>query len=236
VIARGTRRAGAPILSRRAVHRAARLALAAAFLALSACATVTYQRPGEAITPHAGEAVAFGRVRFFHDGKEFFPWEVKVVVFPVANTERHIWFLRLDGRAVSAEVQPDPNGSLAIRLATGDYALLGSTEAQGAGTGAFYVVALFRVPPGAAAVYQGDLIFRTETREGGHWSSAFGDGSVTLMPLALARDSLEKKFGTLPQQFVSSPWCVNDSLPGFNDPSLAKRATALLDRGCSGAR
>ena len=213
-----------------------RLALGAALIAFTACAGITYQQPGKPVTPRAGESLVFGRVRFFHDGKEFFPWEVKVVVFPVANTERYVWLLRLNQRAVSAELHPEPDGSLSIWLARGDYALVGSTEPQGAGVGAFYVVALFRVPADTAAMYAGDLIFKTESHEGGHWSSAFGDASVTLQPAGLARDSLEKKFGTLPEPFTVSAWCVSDSLPGFNDPDLATRSKALLDRGCHDQR
>jgi hypothetical protein len=212
------------------------LALALALSVLPACAGVTYQKPGKPVTPRAGEAIVFGRVRFFYDGKEFFPWQVKIDVFPQANTERHVWLLRLRQRTVSAELHPEQNGSLAIWLASGDYALVGSTEALGAGVGAFYVVALFRVPADTAAMSAGDLIFKTESHEGGHWSSAFGDAFVTAEPAALARDSLEKKFGTLPEPFTVSAWCAGDSLPAFNDPDLAKRGKELLDRDCPGRR
>jgi hypothetical protein len=212
------------------------LALVVAIVALAGCAAVTYQKPGHPITPRAGETLVFGRVRFFHNGKEFFPWEVKVVFVPVPNTERYVWLLRLGQRAVSAELHPEGDGSLAIWLARGDYALVGSNEAQGAGVGAFYVVALFRVPADIAAMSAGDLIFRTESHEGGHWSSAFGDAFVAVQPAALARDSLAKKFGALPEPFTVSAWCAGDSLPGFDDPDLAKRGKDLLDRGCPGRR
>ena len=175
----------------------------------------------------------FGRLRFFHDGREFFPWEVKVVVFPAANTERHVWLQRLGQRAISAELHPQQDGSLAIWLASGDYALVGSTEAMGAGTGAFYVVALFRVPAASAAMYAGDLIFTTESHEGGHWSyGEFGNASVDVLPIDSAQTVLERRFGPLSGPLALSPWCTGDDLPVFNDPELATRAKELLDRGC----
>ena len=211
----------------------ARRSIALALAALVGCAGISYQNPGHPITPHAGHTLLFGRLRFFHDGREFFPWEVKIVVFPAANTERHVWLLRLGHRAVSAELHPEQDGSLAIWLATGDYALVGSTEAMGAGTGAFYVVALFRVPAAAPAMYAGDLIFKTESHEGGQWSyGEFGNASVDVQPLELARATLERQFGTLPEQMALSPWCTGDHLPAFNDPKLATDGKELLDRGC----
>ena len=95
-------------------------------LALPGCVTIRYQRPGSEVTPRTGETLVFGRVRLFHDRREFFPWKVSLVGDPVAtNTERHLWLLRLGRRAVSSEVHPDPDGSLAIWLGSGDYALLG---------------------------------------------------------------------------------------------------------------
>jgi len=208
-----------------------------ALAALAGCVGISYQSPGQPVTPHAGKTLVFGRVRFFHDGREFFPWNVKIVVFPEANTERHVWLQRLGQHAVSAELHPDPDGSLAIWLATGDYALVGSTEAMGAGTGAFYVVALFRVPAAAAAMDAGDLLFKTESHEGGYWSyGEFGSASVTLPPIDSARAALQRKFGPLPEPLVLSPWCTGEQLPGFNDPQLAARGKELLDHGCPASR
>jgi hypothetical protein len=204
-----------------------------ALAAMAGCVGVSYQRPGQPITPHGRDTFVFGRLRFFHDGREFFPWEVKVVVFPAANTERHVWLQRLGQRAISAELHPQQDGSLAIWLASGDYALVGSTEAMGAGTGAFYVVALFRVPAASAAMYAGDLIFTTESHEGGHWSyGEFGNASVDVLPIDSAQTVLERRFGPLSGPLALSPWCTGDDLPVFNDPELATRAKELLDRGC----
>jgi hypothetical protein len=209
------------------------VALALALAVHAGCVGVEYQRSGRPITPRESETVLFGRVRFFHDGHEFRPWELKVVVFPVANTERHVWLLRLGQRAVSAELHPEQDGSLAIWLASGDYALVGSTEAMGAGTGAFEMVALFRVPATTAAVYAGDLILRTESHEGGHLSHGeFGNASVEVQPIEQARATLEQRFGTLPEPFIVSAWCAGGSVPAFHDPNLANRAKQLLDRGC----
>jgi len=205
---------------------------------LSGCVSVHYQRPGRQITPRLGETLVFGRVRFFHDGREFFPWNVTVVAPPVGtNTERHLWLLRLGRRAVSAEVHPDPDGSLAIWLASGDYALVGSTQVLPSGAPPYEVVALFRVPAGLVAAYAGELNMKTESHEGGHLSySEFGDKSVTLLPVDIARVTLEQRLGTLPETPVLSPWCAGDQLPDFNDASLAARAKELLDRGCDDAR
>ena len=218
-------------------HCAPALARVLTLATLLACAGVTYQRPGQPMPASASEAVVFGRVRFFYDGKEFFPWQAKVDVFPMANSERHVWLLRLGRRSVSAELHPEGNGSLAIWLERGDYALVGSTEALGAGTGAFVVVALFRVPAGSSASDLGELTFRTESREGGRVATTeFGAASVAVLPPDSARAALEKRFGTLPQPFIVSPWCVGDSLPAFNDPDLATRGTSMLDHGCGEPR
>ena len=214
------------------------IAVMLALAVLSGCVSVRYQRPGRQIAPRAGETLVFGRVRFFHDGREFFPWNVSLVGSPVAtNTERHLWLLRLGRRAVSAEVHPDPDGSLAIWLASGDYALLGSTQLLASGAPPYEVVALLRVPAGPVAAYTGELNMNTESHEGGHLSySELGEKSVTLLPIDIARVTLEQRLGTLPETPVLSPWCAGDHLPGFNDAKLATRAKELLDRGCPDAR
>ena len=212
--------------------------VALALATLPACVAVSYQRPGQHITPRRGKTVVFGRLRFFHDGREFFPWEVKLGATPAGtDTERHLWLLRLGERAVSAEVHPDEDGSLAIWLASGDYALVGGTQAMASGSAAFEVVALFRVPAASVAAYAGELSLKTERHEGWHVShSELGATSVDVQPIDIARKTLEQRLGTLPEPPVVSPWCVGDTLPGFNDPKLAKRARELLDRGCHGAR
>jgi hypothetical protein len=221
--------------TRRAGHW---IAVALALAALSGCVAISYQRPGQHITPRGGKTLLFGRLRFFHNGSEFFPWEVRLVATPAGtNTERHLWLLRLGARAVSAEVHPDEDGSLAIWLASADYALVGSTQPAASGPAAFEVVALFRVPAGTVAAYAGELSMKTESHEGWHVSySEFGETSVEVLPIEIARVTLEQRLGTLPEPPVVSPWCVGDTLPGFNDPQLAKRAKELLDRGCQDAR
>jgi hypothetical protein len=214
------------------------IAVALALAALSGCVSVRYQRPGRHIAPRAGETLVFGRVRFFHDGREFFPWDVSLVGPPVATrTERHLWLLRLGRRAVSAELHPDPDGSLAIWLASGDYALLGSTQLLTSGAPPYEVVALIRVPSGAVAAYTGDLNMKTESHEGVHLSHGeLGATSVTVLPIDIARVTLEQRLGTLPETPALSPWCAGEHVPGFNDSKLATRAKELLDRGCEEAR
>ena len=140
-------------------------------------------------------------------------------------------------RGVSPELfHPDPDGSLAIWLGSGDYALLGSTYLQTSGAPPYEVVALFRVPAQPVAAYLGDLNLTTESHEGGHLSHGeLGEISVTLLPIDIARVTLEQRLGTLPEAPALSPWCAGDQLPGFNDPKLATRARELLDRGCPAA-
>jgi len=208
-----------------------------ALAAVSACVAVTYQRAGEHITPRAGQTLVFGRLRFFHDGREFFPWDVSLAQSGVATrTERHIWLLRLGRRAVSAEVHPDPDGSLAIWLGSGDYALLGSTQLLASGSPPYEVVALFRVPPGPVATYVGELTMTTESHKGGHVSyGEFGEPSVTVLPIDIARATLEQRLGTLPRAPIAAAWCAGEYVPGFNDSQLATRAKEILDRGCADA-
>jgi hypothetical protein len=174
----------------------------------------------------------FGRVRFFHDGREFVPWSVSLGQAGVATrTERHLWLLRLGRRAVSAELHPDPDGSLAIWLASGDYAVLGSAELLTSGAAPYEVIALFRVPAGPVAAYTGELTMKTESHEGGYLSySELGETSVTVLPIDIAQVTLEQRLGTLPEAPVLSPWCAGEHLPGFNDSKLAERAKELLDR------
>ena len=212
-------------------------AVTLALAALLGCVAVSYQPPGQHITPHEGKTLVFGRLRFFHDEREFFPWEPGLITPSVrTNTVRHVWLLRLGARAVSAEVHPDPDGSLAIWLAGGDYALLGSTVLLASGSPPYEVAALFRVPAGPVAAYAGDLIMKTESHEGGHVSySELGVKSVAVLPIDSARATLERRLGTLPEPPVLSPWCAGDHLPGFDDPKLATRAKELLDRGCDDA-
>ena len=208
-----------------------RQAAIALLMAAVGCVGVRYQRPGQQVTPRAGQSLVFGRVRFFHDDREFFPW--KATLLSSAATERHLWLLRLGRRAVSAEVHPDADGSLAIWLAEGDYALLGSTQPVSTTPAGFEVVALLRVPAGAAASYAGELAFRTASHEHGYLARGeFGAASVEYQPAAEARAVLEQRFGVLPGPPALSPWCAGDSLPGFTDPRLAQRAKDLLDGGC----
>ncbi|HLZ45061.1 MAG TPA: hypothetical protein VKQ05_05215 [Gemmatimonadales bacterium] len=213
------------------------LPLALVLTASSGCVAVTYQRAGDQIRPRAGQTLFFGRVRFVHDGREFFPWAASLNPSGVTtNTERHLWLLRLGRRATSAELHPDGDGSLAIWLASGDYALLGSTQLLIEGAAPYEVVALFRVPAGAVAAYAGELTMSTESHEGEHVSHGeLGAGSVIVLPLGIARATLEQRLGTLPEAPTRSPWCTGEDLPGFNDSKLATRAKQLLDSDCAGA-
>jgi len=213
------------------------IALTLALAGLCGCVAVSYQPRDQPIAPREGKTLVFGRLRFFHDDHEFFPWNVKIVPHLIGtDIERHVWLLRLPRRAVSAEVHPDPDGSLAIWLAGGDYVLVGSTEPLASGSTAYQVLALLRVPVGPVAVYAGELTMKTESREGWYASyGGFGERSVAVLPIDTARAALEKRHGTLPEAPAVSPWCTGDVVPGFNDPELARRSKELLDQGCDGA-
>ena len=211
------------------------IGVALALLSLLHCVGVVYQRPGRQITAHEGKTLVFGRLRFFLDGDEFFPW--KPELFPASGTERHVWLLRLGGRAVTAELHPDADGSLTIWLAHGDYALVGSTTLPSPGSAPYEVVALLRVPAGPIAAYAGELILEAETHEGWHASSGeFGMVSVALAPIDSARAMLEHEYGPMSEAPAVSAWCAGNQLPAFDDPNLGVRARDLLDHECGSAR
>lgn len=230
----GTRRERDPMFDRGPIPAALRSTVVVLTLAASGCVAVRYQRPGQPMTPRGEEALVFGRLRFFHDGREFFSWNVGLFPPPVAtDTERHVWLLRLGRRAVSAEIHPDPYGSLAIWLASGDYTLVGSTDIPTSGPPAYEVIGLVRVPEGPVAVYAGELILKTETHEGWYAApSRFGEASVAVLANDAPRAAFEQRFGALPEPPAVSRWCAGDHLPAFNDPELATRASELLDHGC----
>lgn len=225
-------------MSRRCVrarsrHRPLVTGLCVLLAFVAACVGVTYPGSGSRVIERPGETLVFGRVRFFHHGREYFPWgpDLGSVLFRSA-LERHLWLLRIGPRAVSAELHPDDDGSLAIWLKPGDYALLGSTELPEAGTAPFEVVALLRVPTGAAA-YAGEIVFSTVALEGGHWQSGqFGAKTVTVPPVAPARATLERRIGALPAEPVVSAWCAPADLPRFQDADLFARGRRMLDAGC----
>jgi hypothetical protein len=203
---------------------------------VGACVDVGYQRPSHTIVPRAGQVLLVGQLRFFLDEVEFFPWKPALLPDSAWRAiERHLWLLRLGKRAVSPELHPDPDGSLAVWLASGDYALVGDTEIPTTGPSGFEVLALVRVPDGPISANAGQLIFKTERHEG--WFAkrgTFGVASVVTLPVDDVRANLEERFGSLPEPPVVSPWCVGENLPGFNDPDLMTRAREILDRGCMG--
>lgn len=213
-----------------------RLSLLLSLTLVAACVSVKYQSAGRQIAPETGKTLLVGRVRFFHDGREFFPWNRSLFSTSVGtDTERHLWLLRPGHRAVSAELHPDPDGSLAIWLAPGDYALVGSTRLPTVGGNPDELVALFRIPAGAVTLYAGDLSFTTERHEGGHFARGeFGEATVALAPPDSARVILERRFGALTAPPVVSAWCAGASLPAFQDRDLATHAKELLDRNCAG--
>ena len=190
------------------------LSLGLSLLAASSCVGVPYQRAGQPVVPRAGQTLVQTRVRFFHDGRELFPWSATLTT----RMERHLWLLRLHPRAVSAELHPDSDGALSIWLASGDYALIGSTELPSGGAVPYEVLALLRVPAGAVTANPGELTFATHTPPEG-WSAAHGEfGDASIVPP--------------PQAPAVARWCVGEQVPGFTDPQLVKRAGELLHGAC----
>ena len=203
---------------------------------LTACVTVGYVRPGERVEPRAGEAVLFTRIRFMHDGREWFPWDPSFVDAMLdVEQHRHFWLRRLDRQAVTPELQPDDDGSLALHLAPGDYALAGTDVEIADVTTAtrFEIVALLRVPRDQPYVYAGDLVLVTQYREG--WSRtarALGEPLVRQASAQDAAAAIEAKYGQLQGPLAVSPWCVGPGVPTVADADGLAAARALLDRGC----
>ena len=214
----------------------------ASLVLLAACVTIDYPQPGQAIEPRAGEALVFGRVRFFDETHEYFPWRATSVLGP----ELHLWLLRLQPRGVSPEMQLEPDRSFRGWLKAGDYALVANRHAvSGAGTSDperqdMEVVALLRVPSGAVEAYAGTLVLvvRAGAVDLQHLQALyeFGETRVSADPPSIAQESLEQAFGPLPRPPVVSLWCTGDELPGFSDADLAVRGRSLLDRGCGTSR
>lgn len=207
---------------------------------VTACVNVGYVRPGERVEPRANEAVVFTRIRFLDDGREWFPWNPSFVDAMLdVEQHRHFWLRRLDRHAVTPELQPDDDGSLALRLAPGDYALAGTDVELADVTTAtrFEIVALLRVPADQPFVYAGDLMLVTRHREG--WSTItrwLGEPLVQQEPVQAAAAAIEAKYGQLQGPLAVSPWCVGPGVPTFAEPDGLARARELLDRGCSQSR
>lgn len=216
---------------------AAVLAVAAV---MTACVTAGYVRPGQRVEPRAGEAVVFTRIRFLDDGREWSPWDPSFVeVMLEVELHRHFWLRRLDRHAVTPELQPESDGSLALRLPPGDYALAGTDEdfSEASSTTAIEIVALLRVPVDQPFVYAGDLMLVTQHREG--WSAItrwLGEPLVRQLPAEAATAAIEAKYGQLQGPLAVSPWCVGPGVPAFAEPDGPARARQLLDRGCPQSR
>ena len=209
--------------------------LAAAMTA--GCVTVGYVSPGQRVEPRAGEAVVFTRIRFLDDGREWFPWDPSFVeVMLEVEQHRNFWLRRLDRHAVTPVLQPDSDGSLALRIAPGDYALVGTDEelADVDSTTRIELVALLRVPPDQPFVYAGDLMLVTQHREG--WSAItrwLGEPLLQHESAQAATAAIEAKFGQLQGPLAVSLWCAGPGVPTFAGPDGLARARQLLERGCA---
>lgn len=184
-------------------------------------------RPGQVIEARAGSALVVGRIRFFEDGREYFPWQPSLVGY-----ERHLWLLRLDDRSASWELRPDEDGSLAVWLRAGDYALVGSDRGPEAGGRDQGIVAFLRVPRGAEVVLAGELVFSIEYREGAQLGHRLGTASVLVPALQEATQSLERRHGAVTSTPVVSAWCVDRRVAVLTGQAFEAGYRALLDSGC----
>jgi hypothetical protein len=212
-------------------------------VALTACImNVECARPGQALVAHPGKVLLVTRISFVEDGHEFFPWNPAAAVGSVTDMlldtaedqARHVWLRRLDVTAASWELHPDADGSLAIWLPPGDYALLGSEgELEDGPRPAPTVVSLLRVPAEPSVVYAGELVFTQETREGLHPRFVFGSGHAQDESLAEARRKLEARYGALPDEPSMARWCTGAQVPsGDYNPAFVRQSRRLLDEGC----
>lgn len=204
--------------------------------ALSACVEVEYLREDQAIQPRAGEAIVFGRIRFMDDDREWSPWNPSFLDMMLdIEPKRHFWLRQLDRTAASAELHPDDDGSLAVRMHPGDYALIGTDEDIESvdSTTRFEIVALLRVAADQPLIYAGDVVIVRRHREGWTRSSRWlGEPVLDIRSTGEETTALEAKYGPLPGPLATSYWCVSNALPVAPDYDGLKRARELLDRGC----
>ena len=200
---------------------------------------VEYARRGESLAPRAGKTLVFSRIRFIDDGLEYFPWGFPSPADVLSNIDRarHVWLRPLGRQTVYWELQPDTDGSLAIWLPPGDYALVGLEGELSAGVGPPVVVALLRVPDDKPVVYAGELVFTRAHREGWSPSYTFGASSAATGSVTVATEALKTRYGPLPGEPAVAAWCVGamgTHLPQAFDSGFAERARLLL-RDCSSA-
>lgn len=211
-------------------------AVSIAVAALSACVEVEYLRKGRPVEARPGEAVVFGRIRFMDDGLEWSPWNPSFLEMMLdIEPKRHFWLRQLDRTAITAELHPDDDGSLAIRLHPGDYALIGTDEDIESvdSTTRFEIVALLRVPVDQPVIYAGDVVLVTRHREG--WTRYrrwLGEPVLDAESTASETAALEAKFGPWPAPLAIHYWCVSSALPVAPDYEGLHRALDLLNRGC----
>lgn len=219
----------------RTVVRSAVLGLAAL---LAGCfIDVRSPDPGKPLAVPAGRTLVFGRVQVLSDaGREYRPWDPADLVSP----ELHLMLLRLGPREVAPGMPFRQDGRFHWWLAPGDYALLGNrhdvfaTRTTDVERQDMTVLALLRVPAGAAASYAGDLrITAVDVDVHGNLSVHFDFGGTRVEDRRdEARTAFRQLFGTPATTPVVTLMCAGEAVPGFNDPQLFARARSLLDAGC----
>jgi hypothetical protein len=205
------------------------LAAVAATALQGACITqLEYAEPGQPLRARAHEALVVGRIRFFENGREYYPWRLSVMDY-----ERHLWLLRLADRRATAELRPGSDGSLAVWLRPGDYALVGSEELLRDASRDQGFVAFLRVPEGAAMVIAGELTFSIDHTEGGHFRGLFGTVSVHSIPAPRVAWEADDPGGGRPATTVESFWCAAGDVRNLTGAAFEAGYRALLDAGCA---
>lgn len=214
---------------RRRWHVPRVLLAAAALIALSACIiNVEYARPGEPFQAREHEALVVGRIRFLEDGREYFPWRPSFTDY-----ERHVWLMRLEDRHATWELHPEPDGSLAVWLRPGDYALVGSERSLQGASRDQDMVAFLRVPAGAAVVMAGEITFSIDHPEGGWFRGLFGTTSVRSGSAPAVLTQLERSDARGAPTVAESLWCPGAELRGLRGAAFESAYRALLDSGCA---
>ena len=200
---------------------------------LAACFSVEFQQPGQPIEPHAGMALLVGQIQVFDEAGH------RSTVQSRLYSSMCLMHLGISGtRSVEPGLQPDADGSFALWVPPGDYALIAPVPSYGTDENSnMYTeeLALLRVPTGELVVYTGNLVITAKmvVSEGMFSRGTYFNltpARVVADPLEMVQKSLEQKYGPLSRSPVAAPWCIGHS-PGIVDP-LNAGARAVLDSNC----
>jgi len=211
----------------------------AGLLAAGCFFNVGSPRPGGAFVAPEAKTLVCGRIRVVdeHD-VELRPWDPAAILAP----DLHLMLLRLGPREVAPGMPFHADGRFYWWLSPSDYALVGNRhDVHSAGTSDaqmqdMEVLAVLRVPPGAAVSYAGDLVIELDdVVMHDLLAMRFSFGRIIVVDRRKeAFAALEGLFGPLPPAPAVTLMCAGAQVPEFNDPGLFAAARALLDAGCAG--